>query len=57
MTECEKKELIKSIALGMSFEDVAEVYGILLDIGLWIENLHEPLWPIKYWQICVDPVL
>ena len=26
MTECEKKEFIKSIALGMSFEDVAEIY-------------------------------
>lgn len=28
MTTCEEKELIKSIALGMSFEDISSVYGI-----------------------------
>ena len=31
MTECEKKELIKSIAMGMSFEDVAEIYEMSAD--------------------------
>lgn len=31
MTECEKKELIKSIAMGMSFEDIAVVYEISTD--------------------------
>lgn len=31
MTECEKKELIKSIALGMSFENVAEIYEMSAD--------------------------
>ena len=31
MTECEKKELIKSIAIGMSFEDIAVVYEISTD--------------------------
>lgn len=31
MTECEKKELIKSIALGMSFDDVAQVYEMSVD--------------------------
>ncbi len=26
MTECEKKELIKSLAMGMSFEEISVVY-------------------------------
>lgn len=31
MTECEKKELIKSIAMGMSFGDVSQVYEMSED--------------------------
>lgn len=28
MTECEEKELIKSLAMGMSFEEISDIYGI-----------------------------
>ena len=28
MTECEEKELIKSLAMGMSFEEISDAYGI-----------------------------
>lgn len=28
MTDCEKSELIKSLAMGMSFEDISVIYGI-----------------------------
>lgn len=28
MTECEKKELVKSLAMGMSFEEISNAYGI-----------------------------
>lgn len=31
MTECEKKEMIRSIAMGMSFEDVSAVYEISME--------------------------
>ena len=31
MTECEKKELIKSIALGMAFEEISRVYEISVE--------------------------
>ena len=31
MTECEKKELIKSIAMGMSFEDISAIYEISIE--------------------------
>ena len=31
MTECEKKELIKSIAMGISFEDISAIYEISAD--------------------------
>ena len=31
MTECEKKELIKSIALGMPFEEISRVYEISVE--------------------------
>lgn len=27
-TDCEKRELIKSLAMGMSFEDISVIYGI-----------------------------
>lgn len=27
-TDCEKSELIKSLAMGMSFEDISVIYGI-----------------------------
>lgn len=43
MTDCEKKELIKSIALGMSFEDISAVYGISVDEinGFYAEHRTE----------------
>ena len=28
MTDCEKRELIKSLAMGMSFEDISVIYSI-----------------------------
>lgn len=28
MTECEGKELIKSLAMGMSFDEISDIYGI-----------------------------
>ena len=28
MTDCEKRELIKSLAMGMSFEEISDIYGI-----------------------------
>lgn len=28
MTECEKKDLIKSLAMGMSFEEISIIYEI-----------------------------
>lgn len=28
MTDCEKKELVKSLAMGMSFEEISNAYGI-----------------------------
>lgn len=28
MTECEEKELIKSLAMGMSFDEISDIYGI-----------------------------
>ena len=31
MTECEKRELIKSIALGMPFEEISRVYEMPMD--------------------------
>lgn len=31
MTECEKRELIKSIALGLPFEEISRVYEISVE--------------------------
>ena len=31
MTECEKRELIKSIALGMPFDEISRVYEISVE--------------------------
>ena len=31
MTECEKRELIRSIALGMPFEEISRVYEISIE--------------------------
>ena len=31
MTECEKRELIRSIALGMPFEEISRVYEMPMD--------------------------
>lgn len=28
MTECEEKELIKSLAIGMGFDEISDIYGI-----------------------------
>ena len=28
MTDCEKSELIKSLAMGMSFDEISDIYGI-----------------------------
>ncbi len=28
MTDCEKRELIKSLAMGMSFDEISDIYGI-----------------------------
>ena len=28
MTECEEKELIKSLAIGMGFDEISDAYGI-----------------------------
>lgn len=34
MTDCEKRELIKSLAMGMSFEDISVIYGVSeADVG------------------------
>ena len=27
-TDCEKRELIKSLAMGMSFDEISDIYGI-----------------------------
>ena len=31
MTECEKRELIRSLAIGMSFEEISRVYEMPLE--------------------------
>ena len=31
MTECEKRELIRSIALGMPFEEISRIYEMSMD--------------------------
>lgn len=41
MTECERKELIKSIAMGMSFADIAEVYEMSVDDVNTFYNQHK----------------
>lgn len=43
MTDCEKRELIKSLAMGMSFEEISDIYGISeADVGeFYKENKAE----------------
>ena len=31
MTECEKKELVRSMAMGMSFEEISRIYEISVE--------------------------
>lgn len=28
MTDCEKRELIKTLAMGMGFDEISDIYGI-----------------------------
>ena len=40
MTECEKRELIRSIAMGMPFEEISIVYEMSMEdiTGFYAEN-------------------
>ena len=43
MTECEKRELIRSIALGMPFEEISRVYEMSIEdiMAFYAENRDE----------------
>lgn len=43
MTECEKRELIRSIALGMPFEEISRIYEMSIEdiTAFYAENKNE----------------
>ena len=50
MTECEKRELIRSMAMGMSFEEISRTYEMPMDDvnAFYAENKSEINEEIKF---------